>query len=64
MGDNFGKFGVISSIRQNLFSQTLAKYTDCIQYGISIPQYIIYQIRTASKIAKICIVRKYFIANY
>ena len=42
-----------SSIHQNILSQILAKYTDSIQYGTSICQYIIHQIHTASKIAKI-----------
>ena len=31
----------------------LAKYTECMHYGTSICQYIIRQIRTLSKIAKI-----------
>ena len=54
-GENFDEFGRLISIRQNILSQILAKYTECIQHGIGIRRYIVHQIRTSSKIAKIIV---------
>jgi len=53
--ENFVEFGGSISIHQNILSQILAKYTECIQYGTSIRQYIICQIHASSKISQILV---------